>query len=296
MMKMNFKRNCIVVLAAFAFVGCFTDEIRPDLLIDYQEKIVVNAVIDADQNVSIELTDSRSVLDSNFYGLVDDAVVELTSVNGTDKLTFDLFSEQYILNKSFVSGSSLSLSISHPDLPNARSVIRIPDNIDATSDLVVEGATDSAGNKLDVLQISFSDEAQIENYYKINVYYFSTGASSWIPLNFDKSDPSLADYNSYTLNDAGVLFADDLFNGKDKTISMVMPFGLVSSNPGDKYRIDLSSISKDYFKYYTSLQRAQDAKEITFNGGYNNAVVIHSNIDGGLGILGAQSTSINTEK
>ena len=74
-------------------------------------------------------------------------------------------------------------------------------------------------------------------------------------------------------------------------MSTVAPSGLVSSNTDNKYLIEFSHISNDFFEYYRSIQRAQDAQEISFQGGYNNAVVIHSNIKNGLGILATQTNS-----
>jgi hypothetical protein len=164
-------------------------------------------------------------------------------------------------------------------------------SIGANGSYTEKGGIDTSGNKGDLLQVSFQDEAGKDNYYKINVYYWNQTIGQWIPINFDKRDPSLAEYNSFLLNDAGVLFSDELFNGNQKTINIVTTSGLVSSNTGDKYLIELASINKDFFSYYRSLQRAQDAKEISFDGGYNNAVVIHSNITNGLGILGATTES-----
>ena len=55
--------------------------------------------------------------------------------------------------------------------------------------------------------------------------------------------------------------------------------------------IEFASVSSDYYDYFISLDRAIDAKEVTFQGGFNNAVVIHSNIDNGLGILATESRS-----
>ena len=155
--------------------------------------------------------------------------------------------------------------------------------------LAYSGGLDTSGNPADKLAVSFKDVSGVNNYYKINLYYFNNSISNWVPLTVPRTDPSLAGYNSIVQNDGGILFSDDLFNGKLKTITMNVSLGYVINNLGDKYKITLSSISEDLFLYYKSLQRAQDAKEINFQGGYNNAVVIHSNIDGGLGIIGTQS-------
>ena len=99
----------------------------------------------------------------------------------------------------------------------------------------------------------------------------------------------MAGYNSFALDDLSILFNDELFNGQNKTFSTVAPSGIVSRNTGDKFRVEFTSISKDYFEYYRSIQRATDARDLTFQGSYNNAVVIHTNVLNGLGILGTES-------
>lgn len=281
------KKYIILSLVIGSLSACFVDTIQPDELIGYQKKMVVNGVFTAGEGLAIELTTSEASIDSTFPRLIKDANVTLITTSGNVSMSYNVLSENYITGTALMSGESVALKIEHPSFPNVNSVVRFPVNINAYGVLIENGGIDTSGKKGDLLQVTFNDEAGKDNFYKINVYYMNTTLNQWIPINFDKRDPSLAEYNSYLLNDAGVLFSDELFNGNSKTISIVTTSGLVSSNPGDKYLIELSSITKDYFSYYRSLQRAQDAKEISFQGGYNNAVVIHSNIVNGLGILGA---------
>ena len=62
--------------------------------------------------------------------------------------------------------------------------------------------------------------------------------------------------------------------------------GIVFGNPNEKYLITLENITEAYYRYLTSVQRAEDAKEGNFTSAFNNAVVIYSNVNGGLGIVG----------
>ena len=285
------KKFLAYVLILGSLTGCFQDTIKPDELVDYQEKMVVNGVFTSDEGLSVELTTSKSSLDTTFPRLIQDANVSLITTSGNQTMTFDLLSETYKTNATFPAETSIALRVEHPGYANINSVVQLPKSIGANGTYTPNGGIDTAGNNGDLLQISFQDEPGKDNFYKINVYYRNETLNQWIPINFDKRDPSLAEYNSFLLNDAGVLFSDELFNGNKKTINIVTTSGLVSNNSGDKYLIELASINKDFFSYYRSLQRAQDAKEISFNGGYNNAVVIHSNITNGLGILGATTES-----
>lgn len=289
-MKRSIRNTTVLFLALF-IGGCVTDTVKPNELVGYTRKMVVNAVVNAGEGIELELTTSEAAIDSNLASAVIDANVQLTTESAIEILPYNIFSEKYTTSTMVDAGKSLNVMISHPDFPNVRSTISLPEAINATGNLIEDGGIDTSGLTGDLLQVTFDDAGGKQNYYKINVYYFLQSLSEWIPLDFDKTDPSLSAINSYKLNDAGVLFSDELFDGERKTISIVAPSGIVAGNTTEKYRIQLSSISNDFFKYYSSLQRARDAKEITYTGGYNNAVVIHSNIDGGLGILGAQTSS-----
>jgi len=206
-------------------------------------------------------------------------------------LTFNEFTETYTTSETVASGDAITLRVNHPNYPNANSSFKMPQEISASGSFIKEGGIDVDGDPGDLITVTFTDDANRNNYYQLNFYYFNETISQFIPMAFETSDPSLLDYNSYKLNDGSVLFSDELFNGKEKALSTVAPFGIVAFNTGNKYLIEISSISEDLFKYHKSLQRAEDAKEITFQAGYNNAVVIHSNVTSGLGILGASSSN-----
>ncbi len=273
------------------FIGCRTDEIIPDELQGYNSKMVVNAVISAGEPVQLELTTSEASISPELPGLISDAIVTLNTSAQTESMTFDGFDELYKSGITVGAGQFANITISHPDYPNVNSTITLPDAINATGSYIEDGGIDTSGLPGDLLQVTFNDQQTTQNYYKLNIFYFNQTIGVWVPLVFDKSDPSLTGTNTFELNDAGLLFTDILFNGRQKTISTVAPSGLVSGNTGDKYRIVLSSVSRDFYKYITSLQRARDARTISFNGGFNNAVVIHSNITNGLGILGSETKS-----
>jgi hypothetical protein len=278
--------NIYIILFTVVLSGCFVDSLKPKELTDYKDKIVVNGVLSNASGISIQVTNSKAAFDSEFPKLVKDAEVKLFQNQIEIPLTYDLFSEQYTAPNTITSGAAVTLEIKHPDYSNVTSIFRMPDKINATSTLIEDGGIDTSGYVSDLVEVSFNDPGGSQNYYIINFFYRNETLNQYIPISFPSTDPSLAEYNSYKLNNAAILFTDELFNGRTKKISMVPVSGLVAGNTGDKYMVQLSSITEDLYKYYKSLQRAEDAKEISFDAGYNNAVVIHSNIRHGLGILG----------
>jgi hypothetical protein len=283
------KKIAIYILGAALFSSCFEDTIKPDILKDYTPKLVVNSLITADEPISIEITTSVAAIDNTFPNLVKDAKI---TINDGSKEIIPVYSdvtETYSSPQTFAEGTRLEVRITHPDYPNVISTVFIPADVNSVGLLTVDGGIDTGGLVGDLIQVSFADLGNQDNYYRLKVSYFSETVGVWVPFIFPKSDPSLAEYNSFALDDLSILFNDELFNGQNKTFSTVAPSGIVSRNTGDKFRVEFTSISKDYFEYYRSLQRATDAKDLTFQGSYNNAVVIHTNVLNGLGILGTEN-------
>ena len=283
------KKNILYILIASLFSSCFQDTIKPDILKDYTPKLVVNSLIAADESISIEITNSVASIDSAFPNLIKNAQVTIKSGAVEIKPTYSDITETYVSPQTFAAGDILEVRVSHPDYPNVASTLRIPSDVNPTGTLIENGGIDTGGLVGDLIQVNFNDPSNELNYYRLKVSYFNETVGVWVPFVFPKSDPSLAEYNSFALNDFSILFSDELFDGQNKTFSTVTPSGIVSRNTGDKYRVELTSISRDFFEYYRSIQRATDAKELTFQGSYNNAVVIHTNILNGLGIIATES-------
>lgn len=286
------KKYLSIVLTIF-IAGCYQDTIRPDLLQEYRNKMVVTSILTSGKPANLILTNSLSAIDTNSYRSIQNANIEIeTSSVPKQRMTNVPGDTNYVSNVIGNAGESLSIKIKHSDFNlSVSSTVAFPVSVGATANLTVDGGLDTSGLPGDLIQIAFNDPSNQSNYYRLKIYYLSQTTGIWIPLAFTKSDPSLTGYNSYILNDASVIFSDELFNGSNKVISTVAPSGIVSSNTGDKYKVDFSHISNDFFEYYRSLQRAQDSKEISFQGGYNNAVVVHTNIKNGLGILATQTST-----
>ena len=286
------KKYLSIVLTIF-IAGCYQDTIRPDLLQEYRNKMVVTSILTSGKPANLILTNSLSAIDTNSYRSIQNANIEIeTSSVPRQRMTNVPGDTNYVSNVIGNAGESLSIKIKHSDFNlSVSSTVAFPVSVGATANLTVDGGLDTSGLPGDLIQIAFNDPSNQSNYYRLKIYYLSQTTGIWIPLAFTKSDPSLTGYNSYILNDASVIFSDELFNGSNKVISTVAPSGIVSSNTGDKYKVDFSHISNDFFEYYRSLQRAQDSKEISFQGGYNNAVVVHTNIKNGLGILATQTST-----
>lgn len=288
------KRKALYIVVLFLFASCDTDFLSLDEIGPYTNKLVVNGVVESGQNVSIELSHSTSTVSADLPQAVTTADVRFTQ-NGTSHLaTYNAGTKRY--NASFTpqAGDLITLSVNETGYLPVSAVVQIPASIQSTGTLTPNGGVDTSGIPSDLLSVQFQDVPDEHNYYKINFFYYNTTLGQFIPMAFALNDPDISEYNSIQLNDASLMFSDELFDGESKTLSTVAPFGLVSGNPGDKYLIVLESVTEDLYRYYLTLQNAKDAREISFNNPFNNAVVIHTNISRGLGILGGSYVSRDT--
>ena len=290
MKKINKNKEILLsIILCISLSACLNDTVRPDILQDYTPRLVVNAVVSSDDAIGIRVTSSKAILDASFPSLVTDAdLTYRTSLGKEGSLTYDLDSALYTSSDKPIPGEVIRVRGEHPDFPTILSEVRIPDAIATAASLVTNGGTDTSGLPGDLITLTFTDQPGQKNYYKLRVLYWN--GFDFIPIIYPRSDPSFSEFNSLRLQDASILFTDDLFDGKEKAVFTVAANGLTFGLPAsqDKYKVEFASISSDFYDYFISLNRAVEAKEVTFQGGFNNAVVIHSNIDNGLGVLATE--------
>ena len=278
----------ILSLLALIASSCLESDILPlNAFPPYGKKLVINAVATSGEALEIQVTNSVASTSSDFPELIEDAEISITRNNSPLTVNYNIGSKMYDVSGTPAADDVYNLDVRRSSYLTVSSVIQIPASINANAQLIPDGGYDTSGMLSDLLKVSFQDDGSGANYYKINFFYYNGTLAEFFPLNFVLNDPSFTELNSQRLNDGSVLFNDELFNGGEKTISVVPPFGTVVGNPAYKYLIQLESINEDLYKYYVSLQRAKDARDADFDNAFNSAVVIHSNINNGLGIFGA---------
>lgn len=287
------KKIIYIALAVTFFAACEEDKLKLSELGDYNNKLVVNGVIVSNENVEIEVSHSVSTTRDDTIRPIENADVVLTH-NGTNiNLTYNFGDKNYQAPISPQSGDQFQLDVRADGYFFVNASATIPPSLSANAEIIPEGGLDTSGIPSDLVQVSFQDAAGVRNYYKINFFYYNKTIGQFIPMGFTINDPDLAEFSRSRLNDGSMLFTDELFDGEAKTLGTVATFGLVATNPGDKYMIVLENISEDLYRYFNTLQSAKDAKGNGFANGFNGAVVIHSNIKNGLGILGTSYISRN---
>lgn len=285
-------RNIILssVIIIF-FYACSTQEIPKSELPGLSSKIVVNAILKSEKKPVLFITNSTDAYEEENPASIENATLKLTYNSIEKTAQFNPFEKHYSFDDPIKSGTSYQLRVEAPRYQSVVSTVTIPSGpLNLKTALVPKGGTDASGFLSNRIDVSFDDPSGA-NYYTYKLYYYEEATGELLELDYVLSDPSLASSSTIAINGNEYLFSDALFNGQNKTISVVAPLGFANDNSGLKYVVELSEVNSDLYNYYFSLERYKDGDPAGGGGSPIDAPVrIHTNITGGLGILGAYNT------
>jgi len=150
-------------------------------------------------------------------------------------------------------------------------------NVVSTQLVKIDAANDSEYDIEHTIKFVIDDPANEENYYLIDgkVEYTHDGEIYTRQYLFDNYDPDFFDFRT-----GGLTFKDDSFDGKERSFEFTKGYYEDDLLP-TKYRMRVITLSKDYFAFYESIDRAESAN-------YNplaEPVSHSSNIEGGNGLF-----------
>ncbi len=292
-------RKTLLFILTSAFLWSCDEEIPLDSLDKYNEKLVVNEYFNNKEPFSIQVSLSRDVYKEPNPIVLDSTKVKitLTENNTVIPLFYNAFGGVFYSNSKPQPGKRYNLSVSSNNHTSISTTGILPDNIlNKSATYIEDGGTDLDGNKSDLLKLTFKDDANTKDYYKLNFFYYSELVDKFNAFDFEQKD-ILSAVNTIKTRDGGFLFSDESFNGKDKTLTAVPPSGLVAGNTGAKYLIQIQRLNDDFWKYNTSLEEYRGG----LNGGgssniFGGAVIVYSNIKNGLGIFAGSNIESDTLK
>jgi hypothetical protein len=286
-----------------------------DVIIDldipeHEPVLVVNSVLSTDSIMTAYVSHSKGAFDSNPISYVNNASVKVFEdgvlLGEMDKILTPSFNYsgfvdtvcRYSLNQTPAAGKFYSYEVEHDDYENARAETPIPTAVDLIIEEVSPVGEDDYEKQFR-LRCSFED-AGTENYYRLRIHAESDDAYFYTNyfVDFESSDASIiasagvqSDGMSYWGSDA--LFDDELFNGSTKVITLEFwdwnYYYFEEEGYDVNYVLEVSSISKEYFNYIKSL-RAYENNANQFSLFAGEPVHVYTNIENGLGILGASNT------
>ena len=318
------KRIFPLIIAALMTVGFASCEkvieFNGDITDPY---IVVLSQPEADSTWMLRVSQSRFFLSSAAIPEINNAQVHFT-VNGIAAGNLASYEGDGVYNTSIIPqpGDSLELHVTVPNRGEVTAACRIPQRPTA-SDFRIEYDTtiyeynwtdyyDSTHIERNIsgninLHFKINDPANERNYYMLRL---ATYVGEWSYRNIDVDDDILFDIDAtnevFGFDDDDpssgnyVLFTDERINGNVHPTTVSVYFGSIcertySSDPNEEFtlypaRLEIYSISRDIYLYLKTLSAAGDQDEFTQI--LSEPVQVHTNINGGIGVLGASAKTV----
>jgi len=295
------KNKILYSIFIFAQFGCI-EEI-PVENIAYSEKLVVNELFSNNEPFSIQISNSKNAYKEPNPIVLDSTQVSVTLFedNKPVKLIYDAFANIYYSQVKPVTGKSYQLFVlsKFNKYTSVSAIGNLPEKLKSkNSSFIEDGGIDMQGNTSDLLKLTFLDDANSKDHYKLNFFYYSELIDKFTAFDFELNG-ILASVTTIKSRDGGFLFSDETFNGQQQTVTAVPPFGLVKGNTTYKYLIQIQRISEDYWKYSSTLEQYRGGLSGGGGGGggvFNGAVVVYTNVLNGLGIFAGANVEGDTLK
>lgn len=300
------------------FASCYSD-------IDFDNQIpdalpVINAVATPDTVVmasvsrtyaaseeltGIQLRDAAVSLFVNgeLYGQMTPKVFDVDIPVGSTGTSEELRKNKVVYMSDYVPSPHDRIAIeAHTDCGNARVEDVVPEAV-AIDDAKVEYAvvlTDWGSFEYHIdYKIRFHDNPAQKNYYFLTVGPVDDWDAGMVFINyvdpvFEMQNQDMAETiagDGALENSWGMTFDDTLINGMDyeMTVKEEVQFHFHDEGAAVLREVRLYSVSEDYYKYLRSVLKDKSREDSALGDlGFYEPVEIFSNVEGGVGILGAQ--------
>lgn len=277
--------------------------------------MVLNSVLKADSTAVVFLSRTRHVLDNKNITAISGAEVILEDELG-NSVTLD-----YTGNGLYASdalnvepGKAYTVSASAEGFNPVSATCLVPRTVHITR-MDTSSVYTEWGEQQITMDLIFTDPPEEANYYtisatarvamlnrqiveRLDTLYetpdtlitgyvldtIDTYVNRFEPVYIESEDLAVEEYDF----NGGVIFSDKLFNGKQYSFNMKMyAWAFWDAADTSAIYINLQAIDENYFRYIDTREKHYYAREDPFAV----PVVVHSNIDNGIGILGGMTVS-----
>lgn len=308
----------IYTLALILITGASACEKNIDIDIDeITPMIVLNSLIETDSSVSVSLSRTRHILDNKEITNLSNGIVKIFNTQGDSAdLSWDGQRNYVSDNFQISDGEQYTITASAPGYFDVEASCVMPERIPIKR-LDTATVYNEWNDEMLSLGIVFEDDPDVDNYYQLTLgskyyyrewyieesydtlYYDPVQDTVIMGYRYDTIENLIPEYTREYFNtedliveewdyNGGVVFTDRLIQGKEYSLKGTIYTGYMyySADTSTLY-VNLHSISKDYFEYVSSLEKHYNAKEDPFS----TPVVVHGNVENGLGIFGGRVTS-----
>ncbi len=273
------------------------------------QKLVVISNFSPTQALQVEVSQARSVLNTEQPNYIKNAVVDVYEnaefMERLQLINTDPESPPYYASKYFVPKEKTlyTIQVEAPGFESVRAESSIPQRIDIERLTISEvNAFFEKNNHLIYtfrVAINFKDPKEEENYYHLNFYqqvlkYEVTQNDTLITGSYFRRvefSPETDNNSFIAYFDGGTLFEDKPFNGKFITYSFQSKSYIYTDKEllGDMF-VELRTTSKEYYLFHNSLSRQQTSP----SGPFTEPVIIFNNIQNGSGIFAGYNFTVSS--
>jgi len=297
-------KNLQYIIIAFSIISIFScgDKFINDIDIEVPEadlKMVINLELNAGDTIANTFVARNANITEAEHTFYDDAIVELYKEdNLLTILDYNIETNEYSarLDPSELTVGDYRVEVSGVDgLDDISSTQTIPPKVNLVNGTYQEDGTIEAyygyAYSVDEAKVTIDDPADQENYYQVKLFGVTEDLSGNIIAKTEFFITSLNPLVEGGFYLEGLLLNDDSFNGNEFELSIGFSNYFTSGYSSDeevKYLVaELNNISRDNYLYQLSL----NAFETSIGNPFAEPVVVHNNIDNGIGIFRSRNAS-----
>ncbi len=285
------KKLLPLFIALVLSLSSCTKEMIIDVPLD-DEMPVMNSIVSADSIIYVNLSWSKPITQS------DNGFEDITNA-GVSLFVNDIFIESlngkrfgagfyYYSTHKAASGQKMNLVVDLDNSVSLSSETVVPAKPQLIPGSTVPVSQDAFGYNEYRFNFTVIDPADANNYYQLRIIPVTNNKEN------DYENPVYFTIENFKSGKGGIFddfidqeqrnthyFSDETFNGQN----FLLLIKAKTQMQLNTVKVELSSITKDTYLYYTSilLQRARN------NDPFYEKVKIHSNIQNGLGIMGSEA-------
>ncbi len=298
-------KNIATILTLLTLLSVAATSCRKELDIDIKNSerhIVLNGIITPDSLIEVEVSKSKSVLDTSRIEILSDATVSLYKDGSfLEKLSFS-DSGYFVSTSTPQINSEYKINVDYKDLTSVYSNVRLSEApiIDSLSGFLkyrtyeydeISDTTYEAH-----FNLKFKDPKNTADYYFLSVSLLSPleelgEEDDYYRVSYiETRDPALNKENNYfSLSGmSGKVFSDETFNGN--AYPLVFWMWHDPNAESAKYVVRLLKVSEDTYNYILSYNLHRISE---FNP-FSQPVQVLSNVKNGMGLLGGYTITTDT--
>jgi hypothetical protein len=295
----NIKLGLIAILIITVFASCedlFKGAVLDVELPEHESRLAPYAFFkDTDSTLTVMVGKSVGILDTLNPDIVYGATVELYK-NGVLEYNFTYVNSvrgyQIELSQPFnpVVGDEYELRVSAEGFDDVKATQIVPEKVDITEATIdYNGGVDQFGDPVDIIELKFSDPANVQNYYEINGFFNTVYTDPFDSTNIYDFGSQL-DLTSNDPNFSDGTMIDANFDGQEYLLRLQSYnyFGGTDPNYVTTSTLFLNSSTPEYINFISSLNNYWNAQDNPFS----EPVLLYSNVSGGLGAFGIMRTVV----